>query len=86
MFDAILNKIAERSDALKGKDAEIEVLRLDLANKKTDVDQLLDDCAFRDDRINTLVTEKDEARCPLSSVLSTPERTPPTVPRPPKAS
>ena len=55
MLESILNRIAERSQALKEKDAEIEILESVVAHKDTQVAQLIEDGKFRDNRI----VEKD---------------------------
>ena len=51
MLESILNRIAERSQALKEKDAEIEILESVVAHKDTQVAQLIEDGEFRDNRI-----------------------------------
>ena len=61
MFNAILNKIAERSQALKDKDAEIAVWQETATEQETRINLLIEDGAFRDERIESLKASEREA-------------------------
>ena len=61
MFDAILNKLAERSQALKDKDAEIAVWQETATEQETRINLLIEDGAFRDERIKEMKASTDRA-------------------------
>ena len=61
MFDAILNKIAKRSQALKDKDAEIAVWQETATEQETRINGLIEDGAFRDEHIKEMKASEREA-------------------------